>query len=120
MTQVSRLICHPCPRLVGILDVENAVAGDPLLDIAKTAIYPSQGNGPKLESLLEGYGELPPDGNARLRMYQIYHSLELLGLDDGPRPIDVLAPSNRRKHPAFGQEQRVTIDRWLGSRGSRR
>ena len=71
------MVSRETGRLVGILDVENAVAGDPLLDIAKTAIYPSQGNGPKLESLLEGYGELPPDGNARLRMYQLYHSLEL-------------------------------------------
>src|SRR4030095_3933810 len=71
------MVSRETGRLVGILDVENAVAGDPLLDIAKTAIYPSHGNGPKLESLLEGYGELPPDGNARLRMYQLYHSLEL-------------------------------------------
>jgi len=71
------MVSRDTGRLVGILDVENAVAGDPLLDIAKTALYPSQGNGPKLESLLEGYGELPPDGNARLRMYQLYHSLEL-------------------------------------------
>jgi len=71
------MVSRETGRLVGILDVENAVAGDPLLDIAKTAIYPSQGNGPKLESLLEGYGEFPPDGKARLRMYQLYHSLEL-------------------------------------------
>src|SRR5262245_5932612 len=71
------MVSRETGRLVGVLDVENAVAGDPLLDIAKTAIYPSQGNGPKLESLLEGYGELPPDWNARLRIYQLYHSLEL-------------------------------------------
>lgn len=71
------MVSRETGRLVGILDVENAVAGDPLLDIAKTAIYPSQGKGSKLESLLEGYGELPPDGNARLRIYQLYHSLEL-------------------------------------------
>jgi hygromycin-B 7''-O-kinase len=71
------MVSRETGRLVGILDVENAVAGDPLLDIAKTTIYPSQGNGPKLESLLEGYGDLPLDGNARIRMYQLYHSLEL-------------------------------------------
>jgi aminoglycoside phosphotransferase (APT) family kinase protein len=71
------MVSRETSRLVGILDVENAVAGDPLLDIAKTAIYPSQGNGPKLESLLEGYGEIPSDGNARIRIYQLYHSLEL-------------------------------------------
>ncbi|HKQ80193.1 MAG TPA: phosphotransferase [Blastocatellia bacterium] len=71
------MVSRETGRLVGILDVENAVAGDPLLDIAKTAIYPSQGNGPKLECLLEGYGGLPPGGDARIQIYQLYHSLEL-------------------------------------------
>jgi aminoglycoside phosphotransferase (APT) family kinase protein len=64
-------------RLEGILDVENALAGDPLIDLAKTAIYPSAGTGPKLEGLHEGYGELPADAAARLHLYQLYHALEL-------------------------------------------
>jgi hygromycin-B 7''-O-kinase len=94
------MVSRETGRLVGILDVENAVAGDPLLDIAKTAIYPSQGTGPKLECMLEGYGELPPDGNARLRIYQLYHSLELwdwtMALDPSTPWLPAIAENLRR------------------------
>jgi aminoglycoside phosphotransferase (APT) family kinase protein len=94
------MVSRETGRLVGILDVENAVAGDPLLDIAKTAIYPSQGNGPKLECMLEGYGELPPDWNARLRIYQLYHSLELwdwtMALDPSTPWLPAIAENIRR------------------------
>jgi len=67
----------PGLRVSGILDVENAVAGDPLLDVAKT-LYFSARDAPELrEAILEGYGELGWAGPERLRLYSAYHALEL-------------------------------------------
>jgi hygromycin-B 7''-O-kinase len=61
----------------GFVDVENAVAADPMIDLAKTEYYSIHGDPAKRAGLLEGYGALPPDVEARLRLYRIYHALEL-------------------------------------------
>ncbi len=63
--------------LTGFVDVENAVAADPLLDLAKTDYYAIRGDRAKLSGLLDGYGPLPPDWPERLRLYRLYHALEL-------------------------------------------
>jgi aminoglycoside phosphotransferase (APT) family kinase protein len=61
----------------GFIDVENAIAADPLMDLAKTEAYSIRGNADKLAGLIEGYGELPVDWRARATLYRLYHSLEL-------------------------------------------
>ncbi|MFI5691731.1 phosphotransferase family protein [Kribbella sp. NPDC051586] len=61
-------------RVTGFIDVENAIAADPLIDLAKTIQYSVQGNAEKLAGLTDGYGALPAD---RTDLYRLYHSLEL-------------------------------------------
>jgi aminoglycoside phosphotransferase (APT) family kinase protein len=64
-------------RVTGFIDVENAIAADPLIDLAKTVSYSIRGNADKLAGLIDGYGALPTDWEDRLRLYRVYHSLEL-------------------------------------------
>jgi hygromycin-B 7''-O-kinase len=64
-------------EVTGFFDVENAVAADPLLDLAKTEYYSIKGDAAKLAGFLDGYGPLPPDGPERLSLYRLYHALEL-------------------------------------------
>lgn len=61
----------------GIVDVENAIAADPLLDIAKTHYYSVHGDPDKLAGLTEGYGAPLADHEERLHLYRLYHALEL-------------------------------------------
>ncbi|WP_194838908.1 phosphotransferase family protein [Nocardia sp. XZ_19_369] len=61
----------------GFIDVENAIAADPLMDIAKTAYYSVRRDQNKLAGLLDGYGPLPDDWRERLKLYTLYHALEL-------------------------------------------
>jgi hygromycin-B 7''-O-kinase len=63
--------------LTGFIDVENAVAADPLLDLAKTDYYAIRGDEAKMSGFLDGYGPLPHDGTERVRLYRLYHALEL-------------------------------------------
>jgi hygromycin-B 7''-O-kinase len=64
-------------RLNGIIDVENAIAADPLLDLAKAQYYSIKDDQAKLDGLIKGYGELPPDWEERTTTYRLYHALEL-------------------------------------------
>jgi aminoglycoside phosphotransferase (APT) family kinase protein len=64
-------------RVTGIIDVENAVAGDPLLDIAKTDYYAIKAHAAKREGFLAGYGRLPVHWHDRVQLYKLYHALEL-------------------------------------------
>ncbi|MEU4192692.1 aminoglycoside phosphotransferase family protein [Kribbella sp. NPDC026611] len=61
-------------QVTGFIDVENAIAADPLLDLAKTIQYSIRGDAEKLQGLNDGYGATPPD---RIDLYRLYHSLEL-------------------------------------------
>ena len=64
-------------KITGLIDVENAIAADPLMDLAKTDLY-SLGRGePETKALLEGYGTLPEDAAQRLDLYRLYHAIEL-------------------------------------------
>ena len=62
--------------LTGVVDVENAVAADPLLDLAKADYYARE-DPVRRSGLLEGYGPLPPEGEARLALYRLHHALAL-------------------------------------------
>jgi hygromycin-B 7''-O-kinase len=64
-------------RVTGFIDVENAIAADPLMDLAKTESYSIRGDRQKLAGLVEGYGDLPPDWRDRTALYRLFHSLEL-------------------------------------------
>jgi aminoglycoside phosphotransferase (APT) family kinase protein len=64
-------------QLTGFVDVENAIAADPLMDLAKTVQYELTRSPVKFAGLLAGYGPLPADGLARIRLYRLYHALEL-------------------------------------------
>lgn len=61
----------------GIVDLENAMAADPLLDLAKTDCYSIRGDQAKLSGLVEGYGSLPADWIQRVELYRLYHALDL-------------------------------------------
>lgn len=63
-------------RVTGYVDVENAVAADPLLDLARTDYYALRHDGAKRSAFLRGYGPLPPDGPARMALYRLHHALE--------------------------------------------
>lgn len=64
-------------RVTGFVDVENAIAADPLMDLAKTVQYELSRSPRKHAGLLEGYGRLPADGPARIALYRLHHALEL-------------------------------------------
>ncbi|WP_329004810.1 aminoglycoside phosphotransferase family protein [Kribbella sp. NBC_00709] len=61
-------------RVTGFIDVENAIAADPLVDLAKTIQYSAHDHAEKLAGLSDGYGAVPAD---RIDLYRLYHSLEL-------------------------------------------
>jgi hygromycin-B 7''-O-kinase len=63
--------------IAGLFDFENALAGDPLLDIAKTIAYSARDRSVITDAIGEGYGELPADWREGVALYGIYHVLEL-------------------------------------------
>jgi len=67
------------PVITGVIDMENTMAGDPMVDLAKTDCYSIKGNRIKLEGLFEGYGEVPVEWKRRTRLYQVVHLFELWG-----------------------------------------
>jgi aminoglycoside phosphotransferase (APT) family kinase protein len=65
-------------RLSGILDFESAIAGDPLMDIAKALYYFTPEDEPKKAGLLAGYGAPDrADWQETLDLYRLYATLEL-------------------------------------------
>jgi aminoglycoside phosphotransferase (APT) family kinase protein len=68
------------PRISGLIDVENAIAGDPLMDLAKTDWYSIRGDRAKLDGLIDGYGGQAALGSfwaERWDLYRLYQMLEL-------------------------------------------
>jgi aminoglycoside phosphotransferase (APT) family kinase protein len=64
--------------LSGILDFENAIAGDPLMDVAKTLNYAVRDDETKRVGLLAGYGPIDrPNWEEMLTLYRMYCVLEL-------------------------------------------
>jgi hygromycin-B 7''-O-kinase len=58
-------------------DFENALAGDPLLDLAKTVAYSPRDRSAVTDALADGYGALPSGWRDALALYGLYHVLEL-------------------------------------------
>ncbi|MFG1805283.1 phosphotransferase family protein [Streptomyces sp. NPDC049040] len=63
--------------VTGFIDVENALAADPLMDLAKADYYAIRGSGGKRAAFFEGYGTLPAGLEERLALYRLFHALEL-------------------------------------------
>jgi aminoglycoside phosphotransferase (APT) family kinase protein len=64
-------------RLSGVIDVENAVAGDPLIDVAKTLLYSVGESHVKREGLLTGYGPMERRRwEETVDLHRLYHALE--------------------------------------------
>ncbi|WP_202638622.1 non-ribosomal peptide synthetase [Bailinhaonella thermotolerans] len=62
--------------LTGVIDVENAQAGDPLLDLARTDYFAVRDDLVRRAALLDGYGPLPADWAERVELYRLYHALD--------------------------------------------
>ena len=66
-------------RLSGLVDFENAVAGDPLFDLVKALDYTAHECAAGRDPLAAGYGALDrPGAEDALLLYRIFHKLELL------------------------------------------
>ena len=64
-------------RVTGFVDVEGAVAADPLLDLARTDYYALRADPAKRDAFLSGYAPLPSDWADRVALYHLHHALEL-------------------------------------------
>jgi aminoglycoside phosphotransferase (APT) family kinase protein len=65
-------------KLCGLLDLENAVAGDPLMDLARTFSYATRTDATKRAGLFAGYGRIERRGwPATLALYAFYSVIEL-------------------------------------------
>jgi Ser/Thr protein kinase RdoA (MazF antagonist) len=75
-------------RITGLIDWENAVAADPILDLAKAYAFSDGSSDETLEALVDGYGPLRPDWRDAFDLYVVDHLLELwvwfsqIGLSD--------------------------------------
>jgi aminoglycoside phosphotransferase (APT) family kinase protein len=65
-------------RLTGLVDLENAIAGDPLMDVAKTLNYSVHGVEARRAGLLAGYGPINrAHWEDTVALYEFYGLLEL-------------------------------------------
>ena len=64
-------------EISGVVDFENAVAGDPLLDLAKTDLYARRRSDETLKALVDRYGSVRDGWREALALYSVYHVLEL-------------------------------------------
>jgi aminoglycoside phosphotransferase (APT) family kinase protein len=64
-------------RVTGLVDYENAMAGDPLFDLAKAIDAMTHDDPAGREPLIEGYGAIDrPGWEDAILAYRIYHKLE--------------------------------------------
>ena len=64
-------------RITGIIDWENAVAADPVFDLAKAWAFSDGRSDETLAALLDGYGSLRADWRDAFELYVVDHLLEL-------------------------------------------
>ena len=64
-------------KITGVVDFGNAVAADPLLDLAKTSAYSRWRSERRRDALAEGHGDLRDDWRDAVLLYELYHRLEL-------------------------------------------
>jgi len=78
-------------RVSGLLDFENVLAGDPLLDLAKTYCYAPRPTKAELAALVEGSGIADSGWREAIDLYVLYHLLELWDWFASQGPQDSLA-----------------------------
>lgn len=69
----------------GLIDMETAIAADPVSDVAKTDWFAIRGSRTKVDGLIAGLGgesALGPSLPERLALYRQYHELEMWGFFD--------------------------------------
>jgi len=66
-------------HISGLLDWENAVAADPILDLAKSWAFSDGRSDDTLAALIQGYGPLRDDWREAFDLYVVDHLLELWG-----------------------------------------
>jgi Ser/Thr protein kinase RdoA (MazF antagonist) len=64
-------------RITGLIDWENAVAADPIFDLAKAWAFSDGRSDETLDALVEGYGPLRSDWREAFDLYVVDHLLEL-------------------------------------------
>jgi aminoglycoside phosphotransferase (APT) family kinase protein len=64
-------------KITGLIDFENALAADPLFDLAKTQNHARRGSELTLAALVDGYGHMPPGWREPFALYELFHALEL-------------------------------------------
>jgi hygromycin-B 7''-O-kinase len=65
------------PVITGVVDLGNAMAGDPVADLARLDTFSIRGNESKQQALFGGYGSAPVQWDARRRLYQLVQAFEL-------------------------------------------
>jgi hygromycin-B 7''-O-kinase len=84
-------------RLSGVLDFEGALAGDPLMDVAKTLYYAGD---ERKHAILQGYGDTQREHwSETLDLYRLYFILELwcwMAEIGNEQPLDKLASDLER------------------------
>ena len=93
--------------ITGYVDVEGAVAADPLFDVARTDYHALRDDPARRGAFLNGYGPLPPDGADRVALYRIHHALELWNW------------ASSTGKPADQARARTDLEEMLGGRVSR-
>ena len=64
-------------RITGLIDWENAVAADPIFDLAKAWAFSDGRSDETLAALVDGYGPLREDWRDAFELYVVDHLLEL-------------------------------------------
>ena len=64
-------------HVTGVIDVSGAVAGDALFDLARTHYWSTKGDPLKQEALVQSYRPVRPGWREALKIYRLYHALEL-------------------------------------------
>ena len=78
-------------RVTGYVDVENVVAADPLLDLAKTDYFALRHSESKRRAFIRSYGLLPRGWVPRVDLYRLHHALEFWNWSASAGKWDVLA-----------------------------
>lgn len=64
-------------HVTGIIDMENAVAADPVLDLAKTYAYAPPHSRPHMPALMDAYGTPPATWPEAFPLHRLHHALVL-------------------------------------------
>jgi aminoglycoside phosphotransferase (APT) family kinase protein len=64
-------------EVTGIIDVEDAISGDPMVDLARIHHLAAGRDNRRWMAFLTGYGALPPEWADRFAVYRLLHAVDL-------------------------------------------